>query len=146
MNLTYLLENNLQHFSQILSKQENEGLKDKRKVQKQLQKFYKHLLTIKRRKTSLEGLQKNCYRLFMQDIKAGVYQHYKGKFYLALGLARHSETEEIFVLYVPLYASRGVRMFVRPQEMFFEEVVVNGKKQPRFAYIGPEMPENIKEI
>ena len=81
----------------------------------------------------------------MKEIKAGIYQHYKGKFYLVLGLARHSETDEVFVVYVPLYVREGPRMSVRPYEMFFEEVEHNGKKQKRFAYIGAEMPEELAE-
>lgn len=77
----------------------------------------------------------------MKDVKAGIYRHYKGKFYLVLGLATHSETEEKFIVYVHLYSRKGTAMWIRPYEMFFEEVEVNGKKQPRFAYIGPEIPE-----
>lgn len=74
-----------------------------------------------------------------RDILCGVYQHYKGEYYLVLGLAAHSETQEQFVVYVPLYAREGPRMFVRPVEMFFEKVEIKGKKQPRFKYIGSEL-------
>ena len=35
-------------------------------------------------------------------IQTGVYRHYKGQRYLVIGIARHSETEESFVVYVPL--------------------------------------------
>lgn len=77
----------------------------------------------------------------MRDIKAGVYKHFKGKYYLVLGLARHSETEERFVVYVPLYPRIGPRITVRPYEMFFEAIEQDGKKQQRFTYIGSEMPE-----
>ena len=75
-----------------------------------------------------------------QDILSGVYRHYKGEYYLVLGLARHSETDEKFVVYVPLYTREGPRMSVRPVAMFFEEVEVGSVKQPRFRYIGSEMP------
>lgn len=75
-----------------------------------------------------------------RDILAGVYRHYKGEYYLLLGLAHHSETEEEFIVYIPLYTREGPRMAVRPRGMFFEEVEVDGIKQPRFKYIGPEMP------
>ena len=37
----------------------------------------------------------------MTDIKAGIYEHYKGGRYLVLGLARHTETDEVLVVYVP---------------------------------------------
>lgn len=79
----------------------------------------------------------------MEDVKAGVYQHYKGKYYLLLGIARHSETDEAFVVYVPLYLREGPRMSIRPYTMFFETIENNGKKVKRFTYIGPEMPENM---
>ncbi len=75
-----------------------------------------------------------------RDILAGVYQHYKGQYYLLLGLAHHSETGEQLIVYVPLYTREGPRMAVRPADMFFEEVEVEGLKQPRFKYIGSEMP------
>lgn len=79
-------------------------------------------------------------------LQAGVYQHFKGKFYLVLGLARHTETEELLVVYVPLYLREGPRISVRPYDMFFEKVEHNGKEQPRFTYIGAEIPEEmIKE-
>lgn len=81
----------------------------------------------------------------MKDVLSGVYKHYKGKYYLVLGVGRHTETEEHFVIYVPLYTREGPRMSLRPLTMFFEDVVVDGKKQPRFAYVGSEMPEELAE-
>lgn len=54
-----------------------------------------------------------------RDILSGLYQHYKGGYYLVLGLAHHSETMETMVVYVPLYVREGPRMAVRPVEMFF---------------------------
>ena len=76
------------------------------------------------------------------DILAGVYQHYKGQYYLVLGLAHHSETEESMVVYVPLYVREGPRMAVRPAEMFFETVEwPDGQRRPRFRYIGAAMPK-----
>jgi hypothetical protein len=77
----------------------------------------------------------------MKKIKLGKYQHFKGNFYQVLGLAKHSENlEEEFVVYKPLYKSEIFKdglFCIRPKEMFFEEVLVSGKKQPRFKYIGP---------
>lgn len=53
-------------------------------------------------------------------MRTGVYQHYKGGRYLVLGAARHTETDEIMVVYTPLYEhpSGGMPMQVRPMEMF----------------------------
>jgi hypothetical protein len=81
-------------------------------------------------------------------MELGVYEHYKGKRYLVLGLARHSETGVTHVVYVPLYEienSHGIQMAVRPLSMFVETVKVdpmtrqesaNGRPTPRFKYLG----------
>ena len=72
-------------------------------------------------------------------LKSGRYQHYKGKFYKVLGVARHSETLEEMVVYKALYrAEFGLNsLWVRPKEMFLEKVQLNGKKVSRFKYISP---------
>jgi hypothetical protein len=75
----------------------------------------------------------------MGDLKAGVYKHYKGGLYLVLGVARHSESDEKYVAYVPLYVKPGPRITVRPYEMFLETVDVNGEAKPRFEYQGEEV-------
>ncbi len=65
----------------------------------------------------------------------GRYRHYKGKEYLVLGVARHSETEEELVTYRLLYDDHG--LWVRPRTMFMETIVFDGQTVPRFAYVGP---------
>lgn len=65
----------------------------------------------------------------------GRYRHYKGKDYLVLGVARHSETEEEMVVYRPLYDEFG--LWVRPRSMFMSEVETPQGKVPRFTYVGP---------
>jgi hypothetical protein len=72
----------------------------------------------------------------MPQLKAGVYKHYKGGLYLVLGVARHSETEESLIAYVPLGVLDKPRIVVRPYEMFFEDVTLDGQKRPRFLYLG----------
>ncbi len=69
----------------------------------------------------------------MEQIKPGVYRHYKGKHYEVIGLAIHSETEEELVVYRALYGE--YRLFVRPKEMFQEEVSVGAKTEKRFKLI-----------
>ena len=69
-------------------------------------------------------------------LKIGKYQHYKGNFYQVEGIARHSETEEKMVVYRPLYGEG--ELWVRPLSMFNEQVEIEGKSQPRFAYVGDE--------
>ena len=66
--------------------------------------------------------------------RPGLYRHYKGNDYRVVGLARHSETREVLVLYQALYGERG--MWVRPQLMFVETVEVGGACVPRFARVG----------
>ena len=60
----------------------------------------------------------------------GVYRHYKGGAYEVIGVARHSETNEPLVVYRPLYNAGG--WWVRPHAMFFETVLVDGVRRPRF--------------
>ena len=64
-------------------------------------------------------------------IKLGRYRHYKGGEYEVIGVARHSESLEVLVVYRPLYNATG--LWVRPHAMFFGELVVNGQMQARFA-------------
>ena len=63
-------------------------------------------------------------------VQPGRYRHYKGHEYEVLGVARHSETEEEYVVYRALYGDRG--LWIRPTAMFEELVVVEGKHVPRF--------------
>ena len=69
-------------------------------------------------------------------IKLGKYKHYKGKEYEVVGIARHSETLEEFVVYKALYQVEGANLWVRPLKMFIEEVEIDGKKMPRFEFLG----------
>lgn len=68
-------------------------------------------------------------------IQPGVYEHYKGAQYEVLDIARHSETEELLVVYRALYGDYG--LWVRPLDMFTETVLVDGVTQPRFRLVEP---------
>ncbi len=70
----------------------------------------------------------------LPEIKIGRYQHYKGKPYQVLGVARHSETLESMVVYQKLYDDQS--LWVRPFAMFVGDVVVDGNSMPRFKYLG----------
>ncbi|SDS39447.1 Protein of unknown function [Halopseudomonas litoralis] len=70
-------------------------------------------------------------------IKPGRYRHYKGKDYQIIDIARHSETDERLVVYRTLYGDCD--LWVRPLEMFTEEVVVDGKALPRFTFISEDV-------
>jgi hypothetical protein len=67
----------------------------------------------------------------LPEIAAGRYRHYKGGEYEVIGVARHSETLEVVVVYRPLYNASG--LWVRPYEMFVGRVEIDGKIMPRFA-------------
>lgn len=66
-------------------------------------------------------------------IKAGRYRHYKGKEYQVIGCARHTETEEEFVVYRALYEDHG--LWIRPKDMFVEEIEKDGERMPRFQLL-----------
>lgn len=63
-------------------------------------------------------------------LRRGRYRHYKGGEYSVLGVARHSETHEAFVIYQP---ARHEDLWARPHAMFVEDVEVDGRREPRFA-------------
>jgi len=67
----------------------------------------------------------------LPEARPGRYRHYKGGEYEVVGVARHSESLEPMVVYRPLYDRTG--LWVRPYSMFFEQVEVDGRLQPRFA-------------
>ena len=63
-------------------------------------------------------------------VEPGRYRHYKGNYYEVIGTARHSETDELLVVYRPLYGERG--LWVRPLAMFEETVTLEGGSVARF--------------
>lgn len=71
----------------------------------------------------------------MNKIKPGIYEHYKGRRYQVLGVAKHSETLEDMVVYQTLYQNELSKLWVRPLSIFLEEVDLNGQKVPRFKFI-----------
>ena len=83
----------------------------------------------------------------IDGFKPGVYRHYRHtddspRYYQVLGVARNTETEELYALYVPLYVipgHTGPRYQVRPLAMFHEDVTWQDKTTKRFTYMGQEM-------
>ncbi len=63
-------------------------------------------------------------------LSPGRYRHFKGGDYSVLGVARHSETKERFVVYHP--AGDATDLWLRPVEMWSEEVHHGGRSMPRF--------------
>ncbi len=68
----------------------------------------------------------------------GRYRHFKGKEYEVLGVARHSETDEEFVVYRAMYGER--ELWIRPSAMFAELVEVDGIVRPRFQLVSEVQP------
>jgi hypothetical protein len=68
-----------------------------------------------------------------EKFRTGLYRHYKGGEYHVIDLAQHSETEEQLVVYRPLYGEQ--KLWVRPYEMFFEQVTVDNQLVDRFKWI-----------
>ncbi len=67
------------------------------------------------------------------SLKLGKYRHYKGNNYEVLGVAKHSETLESYVVYKTLYGDYS--LWIRPEQMFKETVTLDGQEIPRFQYI-----------
>jgi len=70
----------------------------------------------------------------MDDFRPGRYRHFKGNEYELICTARHSETEELMVVYRALYGECGI--WVRPASMWNEEITRDGKTFRRFTYVG----------
>ena len=70
----------------------------------------------------------------MDNLKPGVYRHFKGNLYRLLHIAKHSETLEPMVVYQALYGEGGI--WVRPAGMWNDTVERDGKTYKRFTYIG----------
>ena len=74
----------------------------------------------------------------MRKIKINkIYKHFKGDYYLVEDVAIDSETDEKMVVYRTLYGES--KLYVRPYNMFLEEVNKNGQKY-RFEL------QNIKSV
>jgi len=69
-------------------------------------------------------------------MQTGIYEHYKGNRYRVIDIARHSETDELLVLYRTMYGDEN--LWVRPFAMFFEKVEIDGYLVPRFKFVGDE--------
>lgn len=59
--------------------------------------------------------------------------HFKGGLYKMLGTACHSESLENVVVYQALYGSN--KIWVRPLDMFFDKIILNGVLVDRFKEI-----------
>jgi hypothetical protein len=68
-----------------------------------------------------------------RTLARGIYRHYSGKTYQVLGVGRHSETLEEYVIYKALYDDGD--LWVRPLSLFCEMLDIDGKDTPRFSLV-----------
>lgn len=69
-------------------------------------------------------------------LEKGRYKHYKGNEYEVLGVGRHTEADDYFVVYRTLKPKEGIpQLWLRPYSMFVETVEVDGKTLPRFQKV-----------
>lgn len=84
----------------------------------------------------------------IDKLKGKVVKHFKGKLYLVMDIAKHSETMEELVVYKALYGDYGI--FVRPKDMFLSKVdkikYPNCTQEYRFQEIDNEDILNIMKI
>ena len=73
------------------------------------------------------------YEEAVQSIRPGRYRHFKGREYEVIGIARHSEDESPLVVYRKLYDD--LSLWVRPADMWNEEVVRDGRTYIRFVWM-----------
>ena len=70
----------------------------------------------------------------MEEIKPGLWRHFKGNLYRVHGIALHSEAGAERGVYQALYGQRG--MWVRPAAMWLEQVEREEYSGPRFVRLG----------
>lgn len=62
----------------------------------------------------------------------GLYKHYKGGKYKVITLAKHSETDEVLVIYSSVHFGS---VHARPLSMWFEKINIDDKVVERFELI-----------
>lgn len=78
----------------------------------------------------------------MNNISPGIYKHFKGKFSKVICTAKHSDRDEVLVIYQGL---NDGGYFARPIESFLETVTdSNGNHVSRFTQATTEEINNLK--
>ena len=79
----------------------------------------------------------------MEEIKTGIYKHFKGKFSKVICTAKHSDRDEMLVIYKGL---NDGGYFARPVNSFIETVTdANGNAVPRFTPATDAELEDLKK-
>ncbi len=72
----------------------------------------------------------------ISEIKPGVYKHSKsGNLWRVIGIAKHGETMEDFVVHEALYENEISKLWIRPASEFLEKVFIDGNYVPRFVFV-----------
>ena len=76
-------------------------------------------------------------RLMLEKVPVGaIFIHYKGLKYQVLSVGRHTETEDLHVVYKALYSDPNFgdgAIWIRPLTLFLEMVEIQGALVPRFS-------------
>jgi len=72
----------------------------------------------------------------MEELKKGIYRHYKGGQYRVLNEVMDSETKAELVVYQDI--NDEAKVWARPKKMFLQEVEIKGIKKPRFEFLQVE--------
>jgi molecular chaperone GrpE len=75
----------------------------------------------------------------MEDLKKGIYRHYKGNEYRILMTAMNSDTKEETIIYQDV--SRPEKIWTRPKTEFLSTVEVAGETKSRFEFLSEEEEE-----
>lgn len=69
----------------------------------------------------------------MNNIKLGLYKHYKGNVYKVLNVGIHTETMEEMVVYQDV--NDPDKIWIRPASMWNDEISIDGNTVKRFQII-----------
>ena len=72
----------------------------------------------------------------------GLYRHHKGGRYVVLGVAQHSESKDWLVVYHPLGDPDD--LWVRPVDMWDEELVIGDSSKPRFQRLHTDEGQDVQ--
>jgi len=78
-----------------------------------------------------------------KEIKKGIYKHFKGGEYRIIAEAKSSEDKKEVVVYQDLKDKK--KFWVRPREMFLDEVEVDEEKKKRFEFLKEEERDKFED-
>lgn len=81
----------------------------------------------------------------MTEFQTGLYRHFKGDEYLAIGTALDSETQVPFVLYKSV-SKESVSFWIRPQTMFLGSASTESGLKKRFTFLRALREEEILSL